>query len=238
VTGITYKAGTCGDKPTQRSPTYGSSCCAVQRNRREIHRRGRSRGWLCPIFRARGALLVLLFALLPLACLPGPNAAASQDLRQDAGDDPPLGAARAPYRAAPSPPISRSRASVLTRRSSGCNFFYWFDAGPPIAAAQASAQFSIRNPFHPTKPRHDQLSRFRTGTSTEFRDMLAARHRRRAGPDYWGEPGQYSRRVAPAPGIELLSPQKASRPMIEALDRLSASGTPLEDRSLFSIRPS
>jgi uncharacterized protein DUF5010 len=56
----------------------------------------------------------------------------------------------------------------------------------------------------------------------EFTDMLDA------GvdfvlPDYWGEPGQINRRVAPAPAYNYFSTQGIP-PMIEALDRMRAQG--------------
>jgi hypothetical protein len=46
-------------------------------------------------------------------------------------------------------------------------------------------------------------------------------------PDYWGEPGQYDRRVAPAPELNYFATQGLP-PMIEALDRLAARGRPLK----------
>jgi hypothetical protein len=46
-------------------------------------------------------------------------------------------------------------------------------------------------------------------------------------PDYWGEPGQYDRRVAPAPELNYFATQGLS-PMVTALDRLAARGTPLK----------
>jgi hypothetical protein len=45
-------------------------------------------------------------------------------------------------------------------------------------------------------------------------------------PDYWGEPGQYDRRVAPAPDLNYFATQGIPS-MVEALDRLQARGQPL-----------
>jgi len=46
-------------------------------------------------------------------------------------------------------------------------------------------------------------------------------------PDYWGEPGQYARRVAPAPELNYFATQGIP-PMTEALGRLAARGQPLK----------
>ena len=46
-------------------------------------------------------------------------------------------------------------------------------------------------------------------------------------PDYWGEPGQYDRRVAPAPELNLFATQGLP-PMIQALQQLDAEGHPLK----------
>ncbi|MGE3272083.1 MAG: DUF5010 domain-containing protein [Chloroflexota bacterium] len=101
-------------------------------------------------------------------------------------------------------------------------FFYWYDAAT-YRAAQAQRTFDPY-PFHP--PNLDTIS-FRDPDwyEHEFRDMLAA------GidivlPDYWGEPGQYNRRVAPAPELNYFATEGLP-PMVEALDRLADAGTPL-----------
>jgi hypothetical protein len=102
-------------------------------------------------------------------------------------------------------------------------FFYWYDAAT-YRAAQAQRSFDPY-PFHP--PNLDTIS-FRDPDwyEHEFRDMLAA------GidvvlPDYWGEPGQYGRRVAPAPELNYFATEGLP-PMVEALDRLADAGTPLK----------
>ena len=101
-------------------------------------------------------------------------------------------------------------------------FFYWFDAAT-YRAAQAQRNFDPY-PFHPLNL--DTIS-FRDPDwyEHEFRDMLAA------GidivlPDYWGEPGQYNRRVAPAPELNLFATEGLP-PMVVALDRLADAGTPM-----------
>src|SRR5689334_14319451 len=174
------------------------------------------------------ALIVVMVALLPLGW-PGPSAAASQDqvarqdqaVRQDPGEDPSW-AQPGPYRA----PLTSDfpiQSFGATQKIVGTYFFYWFDADT-YRAAQATRNFDPY-PFHP--PNLDTISFHDPNWyEHEFRDMLAA------GidvvlPDYWGEPGQYSRRVAPAPELNLFATEGIP-PMIEALDRLSASGTPLK----------
>jgi hypothetical protein len=46
-------------------------------------------------------------------------------------------------------------------------------------------------------------------------------------PDYWGEPGQYDKRVAPAPELNYFATQGIP-PMVAALDQLAAEGHPLK----------
>ncbi|HYU18941.1 MAG TPA: DUF5010 domain-containing protein [Chloroflexota bacterium] len=102
-------------------------------------------------------------------------------------------------------------------------FFYWYDAAT-YREAQSRRSFDPY-PHHP--PNLDTIS-FRDAAwyEKEFRDMLAA------GidivlPDYWGEPGQYNRRVAPAPELNHFATEGLP-PMVTALDRLAADGTPLK----------
>jgi hypothetical protein len=101
-------------------------------------------------------------------------------------------------------------------------FFYWYEA-PTYRNSQATRNFDPY-PFHP--PNLDTIS-FRDPDwyEKEFRDMLSA------GidivlPDYWGEPGQYPRRVAPAPELNYFATE-GLEPMVTALDRLAAQNTPL-----------
>jgi Domain of unknown function (DUF5010) len=102
-------------------------------------------------------------------------------------------------------------------------FFYWFDA--QTLREGRARRGSDPYPFRPTNL--ETISFLDPDWyEKEFRDMLAA------GidvvlPDYWGEPGQYDRRVAPAPELNLFSTQGLA-PMIVALDRLAAEGTPLK----------
>jgi Domain of unknown function (DUF5010) len=104
------------------------------------------------------------------------------------------------------------------QRVVGTYFFYWFDA----ATLSASGE---KFPFNPVD---DQTQSFLDSNwyLKQFSDMLAA------GidfvlPDYWGEPGQYSRRVAPAPDRNLFATQGIP-PMIQALTQLDAAGKPLK----------
>ena len=50
-------------------------------------------------------------------------------------------------------------------------------------------------------------------------------------PDYWGEPGQYDRRVAPAPELNLFATQGIP-PMVEALRLLDGAGHAAQDRAV------
>jgi hypothetical protein len=100
----------------------------------------------------------------------------------------------------------------------GTYFFYWFDAGTLRASGE---QF----PFNPVD---DQTQSFVSPAwyEKQFGDMLDA------GidfvlPDYWGEPGQYNRRVAPAPDRNLFATQGIP-PMVEALQHLEQGGKSLK----------
>jgi hypothetical protein len=98
-------------------------------------------------------------------------------------------------------------------------FFYWFDA-----AYLRSRTPVERFPYTPVD--EDTQSFLDPGWYyKQFGDMLDA------GidvvlPDYWGEPGQYDRRVAPAPELNHFATQGLP-PMVEALQRLDAEGRPL-----------
>jgi hypothetical protein len=100
-------------------------------------------------------------------------------------------------------------------------FFYWFDA---TFLSQQSRGFSVY-PYHPTD--QDTMSFYDPNWyHKQFSDMLAA------GvdfvlPDYWGEPGQYAKRVAPAPESNLFATQGLP-PMIQALQQLDQEGHPLK----------
>lgn len=100
----------------------------------------------------------------------------------------------------------------------GTYFFYWFDA----ATLRASGEQFVYSPVD------DQTQSFLDPAwyTTQFSDMLDA------GidfvlPDYWGEPGQYSRRVAPAPNGNLFATQGIP-PMVQALQQLEAQGRSLK----------
>src|SRR4051812_29443639 len=103
----------------------------------------------------------------------------------------------------------------------GAYFFYWFDA------AFLRSQTRTFDPF-PVPPTDQDSQSFHDPRwyTKQFTDMLDA------GidfilPDYWGEPGQYNRRVAPAPELNLFATEGLP-PMVEALDRLAGAGTPLK----------
>lgn len=131
--------------------------------------------------------------------------------------------------AAPGPYIAPDYAdfSLRTFRSDqpivGTYFFYWFDADTLRASGE-------RFPFNPVD---DQTQSFLSSAwyEKQFGDMLDA------GidfvlPDYWGEPGQYNRRVAPAPELNLFATQGLA-PMVDALQRLDQAGRPMKVGMFF-----
>ena len=101
-------------------------------------------------------------------------------------------------------------------------FFYWFDS---LGLAGGTPPRANVNPYHAT----DQATMSFMDPNwyvKQFGDMLDAGINFVL-PDYWGEPGQYERRVAPAPAFNYFATQGIP-PMIEALDRLSAQGKHLK----------
>jgi uncharacterized protein DUF5010 len=101
-------------------------------------------------------------------------------------------------------------------------FFYWFD---PLGLKGGTPP---RNGTYPYQPVDANIMSFVNPDwyEHEFTDMLAA------GidfvlPDYWGEPGQYARRVAPAPAYNYFATEGLP-PMITALQRLRAQGKTLK----------
>jgi hypothetical protein len=123
-----------------------------------------------------------------------------------------------PYRSPDSADFSAVTSFRADQRIAATYLFYWFDADTLRAAGE---QF----PFNPVD---DQTQSFLSPGwyEKQFRDM------RDAGidfvlPDYWGEPGQVARRVAPAPDRNLFATQGIP-PMVEALRRLDQAGTPLK----------
>ena len=101
-------------------------------------------------------------------------------------------------------------------------FFYWYDAEfLRNRPTQAINPYPFTAVDHETQSFHDSRWYLR-----QFNDMLDA------GidfvlPDYWGEPGQYGRRVAPAPELNLFATQGLP-PMVEALSQLDQAGRPLK----------
>lgn len=167
-------------------------------------------------------LLAFTAALLLLWPARGP-ALADQTAERDSWPlDEPAWAVPGPYRGAlPSDfPLESFGAE---QRLVGTYFFYWFRHD--VYADRLRARGSDPYPYHPTDLATmsyldpDWYER-------QFLDMQAA------GidfvlPDYWGEPGQWPHRVAPAPEENLFATQGLP-PMVEALDRLAARGRPLK----------
>jgi hypothetical protein len=110
----------------------------------------------------------------------------------------------------------------------GTYFFYWFMAS--TYREGVTTRGFDPYPFHPTDL--ETMSFLDPDWYVrQFTDMQAA------GidfvlPDYWGEPGQYDRRVAPAPELNYFSSQGIP-PMVQALDRLASAGHPLKVGMFF-----
>jgi hypothetical protein len=105
-------------------------------------------------------------------------------------------------------------------------FFYWFDT----ATLRASGE---RFPFNPVD---DDRQSFLDPDwyARQFSDMVDA------GvdvvlPDYWGEPGQVDRRVAPAPDRNLFA-TLGLPPMVLALERVEEAGRPLKVGLFFDTQ--
>jgi hypothetical protein len=102
-------------------------------------------------------------------------------------------------------------------------FFYWYR----YAHIQDLSRARGRDVYilHPVDfPQWDFTSQ--AFYERQFTDMLTAGIDV-ALPDYWGEPGQYNKPVAPAPELNLFSTQGLP-PMVAALQSLAARGTPLK----------
>jgi uncharacterized protein DUF5010 len=169
-----------------------------------------------------GVLAAIIDATVSRRCLVAALAAAAIAFspgRLSAQDTPDYlnWASPGPYRAPDYADFSlnsfRSDQSIV-----GTYFFYWFDADTLRASGE-------RFPFNPVD---DQAQSFLSSSwyERQFGDMLDA------GidfilPDYWGEPGQYNRRVAPAPERNLFATQGIP-PMVEALQRLDQAGRPMK----------
>src|SRR5689334_12213813 len=179
----------------------------------------------------RGAHRGRLAALLAAVLLLGPiSPAATRPVLAREVEPPPHylswsrpGPFRAPYQQQ-----FAVRSFAADQRIVATYFFYWFDAAT-LRDSRARRGFDPMA-FHP--PDLDTIS-FRDPDwyERQFRDMLDA------GidvvlPDYWGEPGQYPHRVAPAPELNYFATQGVP-PMVEALDRLDGGGTPLKIGMFF-----
>ncbi|MBI3969660.1 MAG: DUF5010 domain-containing protein [Chloroflexi bacterium] len=144
-------------------------------------------------------------------------------------DDPTPWSHPGPYRAG----AGYDGFDVVHRESFGARqrvattyFFYWYDAAF-MRASRGRTDVYRQNPTnHETMSFHD-LSWF----LKEFLDMQDA-GLDFALPVYWGEPGQYHRRVAPAPELNLFATQGIP-PMVEALETLRAVGRPFKVGMFF-----
>jgi hypothetical protein len=105
-------------------------------------------------------------------------------------------------------------------------FFYWFDADYFRATGAATNRFRFNPTNHETMSFHDSAWYVK-----EFVDMQDA-GLDAALPVYWGEPGQWGRRVAPAPELNLFATEGIP-PMVQALDTLRAVGRPFKVGMFF-----
>jgi hypothetical protein len=120
--------------------------------------------------------------------------------------------------------IVRQETFGAAQPITGTYFFYWFDAAS-LRQQAAARGGTIVYPFTPVNA--DTMSFFDPQWYVkEFVDMQDAGIDF-ALPVYWGEPGQYNRRVAPAPELNLYATQGLP-PMVAALDQLRAAGRPFK----------
>ena len=129
-----------------------------------------------------------------------------------------------PYRAAAgfrAFDVVRAESFGAQQRIALSYFFYWYDS----AFMRATRGRTDTYRFSPTN--HETMS-FRDPSwyVKEFTDMQAA-GLDAALPVYWGEPGQWNRRVAPAPELNLFATEGLG-PMVEALGTLRAAGRPFK----------
>jgi hypothetical protein len=107
------------------------------------------------------------------------------------------------------------------QRVAATYFFYWFDSAFMQQSRGGTAVYRQNPVNHETMSFHDS-----NWYVKEFVDMQDA-GLDVALPVYWGEPGQYNRRVAPAPELNLFATEGLG-PMVQALDSLRAAGRPFK----------
>ncbi len=105
-------------------------------------------------------------------------------------------------------------------------FFYWYEAAFMLANRGRTDVYRQNPVNHETMSFHNPEWFLK-----EFVDMQDA-GLDAALPVYWGEPGQWNRRVAPAPELNLFATQGLP-PMVEALDRLRAARRPFKVGMFF-----
>lgn len=166
-------------------------------------------------------LLAALLSILVLAPSVGPIVWAEPD--HDAWPlEEPAWAKPGPYRS-PGYTDFTLDSFGADQRIVGTYFFYWFMADAYRQRVQERGFDPY--PYHPTDL--ETVSFLDPAWyEKQFTDMHAAGIDF-ALPDYWGEPGQYDKRVAPAPELNYFATQGIP-PMVEALDRLAAGGHPLK----------
>jgi hypothetical protein len=158
----------------------------------------------------------------PAPPAPGPRIAAAQQ-DQDGASLEPSWARPGPYRGPDPTPFDPVRRESFgpAQRVALTYFFYWYDA----AYFRGTRGRTNAYPFNPVN--HETMSFLDPAWYVkEFVDMQDA-GLDAALPVYWGEPGQYPRRVAPAPELNLFATQGLP-PMVEALETLRAGGRPFK----------
>lgn len=167
-------------------------------------------------------LLLSTFLTIALLAVPVASAIQAESDRDAWPTEEPAWAKPGPYRS-PGQTDFALDSFGADQRIVGTYFFYWFMAD----GYRQRVQERGFDPYvyHPTDL--ETMSFLDPAWyEKQFLDMQAA------GidfvlPDYWGEPGQYDKRVAPAPELNYFATQGIP-PMVEALDRLAAGGRPLK----------
>ena len=117
--------------------------------------------------------------------------------------------------------VVRAESFGARQRVAATYFFYWYDSVFSRATRGTTANYRFNPTNHETMTFRDPAWYVK-----EFTDMQDA-GLDVALPVYWGEPGQWNRRVAPAPALNLFATEGLA-PMVEALETLRAAGRPFK----------
>ena len=115
----------------------------------------------------------------------------------------------------------RAESFATRQRVALTYFFYWFDAAFSLSTRGRTDNYRYNPLDHATMSFHSPDWYVRQFVDMQDAGLDAVL------PDYWGEPGQWNRRVAPAPELNLFATQGLP-PMVQALDILRAAGRPFK----------